>query len=600
MKNSLLILVLFLGTLRTVRAETEIHYTLGMSGPQTHLLEATIEYKNLKPDSVINLIMPAWRTGRYIILDLANGVQEFSAQSDGHRLAWQKTDKNTWTISTGGCSDLTVRYKVYANEFGTRTRGLNDQHAFVDGSTVFMYSEQYRSLPVTLTVHPYRNWHVTTGLDSDGSNTFVAPDYDYFIDCPMEIGTQKDFSFDVDGVPHVLSIFGEGNWNADTLIRDISKIVKAEKEFWGGFPYKRFVFMVECDPNFGGGTEHLNSTEMQFPPFVFRDKSSYQGFVLNTVAHEFFHTWNVKRLRPKGIHPYDFTKENYSHEYWIAEGTTSYYADVIMSRTGFTPLSGVLSSVGSWVSSDRNRPGNLLEPVAEASFDTWIDGLKGQQQSYNSSSDIYERGSHVSCVLDLEIRQKTSNKCSLDEVMREMYRRFPLDGSGYTLTDLQRVITELSGWNCAAFFGDYIYGTKPLPWDSALAHAGLSLTCTDTAARAWMGVSVYDAGGSTKVGSIVAGSPAYQSGLDVGDELLAFNDYRVRSNSFGDRIGELKPGDKVVLTVFHDDVLRAIPVTLGTAPRMSYSVAQVQNPTDLQKLIFENWLGMSWKGLEKK
>jgi len=600
MKNRLLGFALLFCTTSALAAAPEIHYSLSMSSPQTHLFEVTVELKHVSADSVTDFILPVWRPGRYIILDLANGVQEFSAESGGHTLRWMKTDKSTWEVESGGSSELTIHYKVYANEFGTRTRGLNDLHAFVDESAVFMYAEKYRSLPVSLTVHPYKNWHITTGLEAEGPNSFVAPDYDYFIDCPLEIGNQKDFQFRVDGVPHVLSMYGEGNWNADTLIRDVSKIVKAEKEFWGTFPYKRFVFLVECDPNFGGGTEHLNSAEIQFPPFVFRNKSSYQGFVLNTFAHELFHTWNVKRLRPKGIHPYDFTKENYSHELWIAEGTTSYYADLIMARAGFTPVSDVLSHIGSEVSSDRNRPGNSLESVAEASFDAWIESGKGQQQLYNASADIYERGANVSCILDLEIRQQTGNKRSLDDVMREMYQRYPLDVAGYTLVDFQHVIAELTGWDCTRFFDEYIYGTKPLPWDDAVSHAGLAIACTDTAARAWMGVSVYDAGGSTKVGSIVAGSPAYQTGLDVGDELLAFNDYRVRASSFGDRIGEMKPGDKVMLTVFHDDQLRSIPVTLGTAPRMSYTVSQVQNPTDLQKLTFESWLGMKWKEPEKK
>ncbi|HMD13007.1 MAG TPA: PDZ domain-containing protein, partial [Bacteroidota bacterium] len=376
------------------------------------------------------------------------------------------------------------------------------------------------------------------------------------------------------------------------LVRDISKIVKAEKEFWGSFPYKRYVFLLECTPNIGGGTEHLNSTVMQTSPFVFRNSDSYSGFISGLVAHEFFHTWNVKQLRPRGIDPYDFTKENYTQELWIAEGMTSYYADIISVRTGFTTVSKFIDHLGSIISSDRQRPGNKIESVADASFDAWIGGT---QHWYNTESDFYERGEDVSALLDLEIRQKTSNKFSLDNVMREMYKHYPLSGTGYTLVDFQQVITEMTGWDCRQFFTDFVYGTKPLNWEDELVVAGLNVTCSDSVAKAWLGVSLYDAGGSTRINRIIAGSPAYQSGLDENDEVLALNDFRIRASSLPDRIGEMKPGDKVTLTVFQNDRLRTLPITLGIAPKTNYKVAQVGNPTELQKAIFEGWLGSKWK-----
>ncbi|HLX13136.1 MAG TPA: peptidase M61, partial [Bacteroidota bacterium] len=301
-----------------------VKYTLGMSRPATHLFEIELRYENLPKDESLDVLMPVWRSGRYVIFDFAGGVQEFGATDGSNKLAWEKTDKMTWRVQTKGASTVVVTYKVYANEFGSRTRGLNDQHAFVDGSAVFMYVEKYRHLPLVLKVNPYQDWHVTTGLEASSSDgkTFTAPSFDYLTDCPLEIGNQKDFPFTVDGVPHVLSIFGDGNWNADTLVRDIAKIVKIEKDFWGEFPYKRYVFFLNCSPNAGGGTEHINSTAMGFSPFGFKNPdSSYRGF-LGLVAHEFFHTWNVKQLRPKGIDPYDYTKENYTKELWVAEGTT--------------------------------------------------------------------------------------------------------------------------------------------------------------------------------------------------------------------------------------------------------------------------------------
>ncbi len=587
--------ILLIVSAGAVASQPEIRYTLSMPEPQSHLFDVMIEFNGIRPDTAVDLMLPSWRPGRYLILDFAGGVQEFSASGDGNPLPWHKTDKATWHIRTGGRTSFTVIYKVYANEFGQRTRGLNDQHAFVDETSVFMYAEEYRHVPLTLRVNPTSRWHVTTGLEATGKITFVAPDYDTFIDCPLEIGTQKDVEFKVDGVPHVLSIFGEGNWSVDTLVRDISKIVALEKEFWGGFPYKRYVFLLECTPNGGGGTEHLNSTILQVPPFSFRNPDSYRG-VLGLVAHEFFHTWNVKQLRPAGIHPYDFQKENYSQELWVAEGTTTYYDELLTVRAGFTPVSQYLKHVGSAIAAYRNRPGNSLQSVAMSSFEAWIEYWRGTQQSYNAESDYYELGAMVSCVLDLTIRRMTSGRHSLDDVMREMYRRFPLSGPGYTLADLRAVASEIAGSDMSQFFDDYVYGTKPLLWEEALFTAGLTVAGADSVARPYTGISLNDGGGSTRITRIVAGSPAYLSGLDLGDELLAMNGYRVRASSFADRIGEMKPGDKVTLTVFQNDRLRTVPLTLGKAPQSDYKVAPIKTPTELQKAIFQSWTGSPWPG----
>ncbi len=576
----------------TPAGQPDIHYVLGMSEPQTHLFEVKIELKDMPRDEMLDLVLPVWRPGRYVILDFANGIQEFSAVGDGKNLDWRKTDKTTWHIETRGAKEVTATYKVYADEFNLRTRGLNDSHAFVDESSVFMYSEKFRKLPVTLTVRPYKNWHVTTGLESSDGHNFTAPDYDYFIDCPLEIGNQQDYPFVVDGVSHVLSISGEGNWNADTLIRDLSKVVNVTKAFWGSVPYKRYVFLLECMPNSGGATEHINSTIMQTAPFIFKNPDSYRGLLVGTATHEYFHTWNVKQLRPKGIDPYDFTKENYSQELWIAEGMTTYYAELLGVRAGFTPVAKYLDLLGSAVSSDRQRPGNNLESVADASFNAWIGGT---QHWYNSESDIYEKGAMVSALLDLEIRHETSNKFSLDDVMREMYKLFPLSGGGYTLADFRRVITNVTGWDCEDFFRDFIFGTKPLKWEDELLAAGLQVNCTDTVAKPWVGVSLYDAGASTRINRIVAGSPAYESGLSTGDEVLALNGYRIRSNSFSERIGELQPGDKITLTIFQNDQIRTVQLVLGKAPKTNYKVTQVGTPTDLQRAVFEGWLETKWK-----
>jgi predicted metalloprotease with PDZ domain len=577
-----------------------VKYTLGMSQPQTHLYEAEVRFENLPPLDTFDLKLPVWRSGRYLVLDFAGGVQEFSA-SDGstNSFSWHKIDKSTWRIQSHGAATVVASYKVYANEFYARTRGLNDEHGFVDGSAVFMYAEQYRHLPLTLKVIPYKDWHVTTGLEpaTNDGNTFASPSYDYLVDCPLEIGNQKDFPFEVDGVPHVLSIYGEGNWDSDTLVRDVAKIVKTEKDFWGEFPYKRYVFLLECTPSSGGGTEHINSTAMGITPFVFKNPDTYRGF-LALVSHEFFHTWNVKQLRPKGIDPYDYTKENYSEELWIAEGMTDYYSSVMLVRAGFTLPKNYLDRVADWVTNDRSRPGNKLQSVAEASFDAWIKYWKGDQQSYNAESDYYEKGTMVSFLLDMEIRSKTQNKSSLDDAMRAMYKRYPLSVGGYTTADFQKTIEEVTGSSEKEFFDDYVYGVKPLDWKKYCSVAGLEVAPKDSVPKPWTGIRTYDNGQRTFISSLVAGSPGYMSGLDIGDEIVALNGFRIHTSTLTDRIGEMKVGDQVTLTFFQDDKLRTVTFTLRQAPK-TYKVTPAKSPTDLQKAVFESWLATKWEKIQQ-
>ncbi len=576
---------------------TAVHYSLGMSKPYTHFFEVEVKVDNLsRSESHLDFVLPVWRPGRYMVLDFAGGVQEFSATGENNKtLSWKKIDKTTWRVETKGTEHITVQYKVYANEFNQRTRGLNDEHGFVDGTAVFMYVEKFRKLPVRLTVHPFSDWHVTTGLESEegNANELTAPNYDVFVDCPIEIGTQKDFTFDVDGIPHVLSFAGDGNWNADTLIKDISKIIQTTKAMWGDFPYKRYVFLVHCSPNSGGGTEHLNSVIMGTRPFIFKNPETYRGF-LGLVSHEYFHTWNVKQLRPKGMHPYDYLKENYTDELWISEGTTSYYDNLILVRAGYQKVQKYLDDLATAIQSDRQRPGNNVQSIVESSFDSWVKFWRGTQQSFNSETDYYGKGSLVSLLLDLELHQRTSNKSSLDEVMQTMYKRFPLSGSGYTVNDVREVAEELSNSNLKEFFTDYIFGTKQLPWEQTLAYAGLELTLKDTLAKPWIGFSLSESGGRTTVSQLSAGSPAYNAGVDLGDEVVAMNGFRIRPADLSERVKDLPVGESVTLTLMRGDKLRTIEVKLEAGPLLSYKLNKVKEPTELQKTMYENWLSTTW------
>jgi predicted metalloprotease with PDZ domain len=573
-----------------------VHYQLEMSQPHTHLFEVEINLDGLaKNENAIDFILPVWRSGRYVIFDFAGGVQEFSAQSGGTDLSWKKIDKSTWRVETKGNGKITARYKVFADEFESRTRGLDDRHGFVDPSAVFMYVEKFRSLPLTLQVHPFGDWHITTGLDavSGKKNLFKAPNYDYFIDCPLEIGAQKDFDFEAEGKPHRLMIFGEGNWDEKKMIEDLKKIIKTVREFWGDLPYEHYTFMLHCTPSGGGGTEHINSTIIGLRPFVFRDEDSYRGF-LSVSMHEFFHTWNVKQLRPAGINPYDFTRENYVEELWLSEGTTDYYTGVLLRRAGFVSVDRVLDRLEETIRSDKSRPGSKIQSLAQSSFDAWVKFWKNSPNAFNSEVDYYDKGADVSLLLDLEIRQRSQNRVSLDDVMRTLYKRFPLSGPGFTNTDVRKIAEELTGSNYSQFFDDFVYGTAEIDFKKFLTYAGLEVTeKEDKKNKPSLGITTAAVGDRTVIRRVAAGSSAYAAGIDRNDELLALNGVRVRHSDLESRLSDFKAGDKVSLTIFRDDQLRQVDVTLQPS-LPEYQVTRVKVPTELQKKIYGSWLGTEW------
>lgn len=573
-----------------------IHYTLGMSKPSTHLFELEVALTNLPAnDTHIDFLIPAWRTGRYVIFDFAGSVQEFSAD-DGNKkpLRWSKIDKQTWRVEKQGGS-ITVRYKVFANEFNMRTKGLNDEHGFVDPASAFMYVDAYKNLPLHVTVDPFGKWHVTTGLEAvkGAKNKFFAPNFEYLADCPIEVGNQKDHEFRVEEKNHVFMVFGEGNMDPEKTITDITKLIKANKEFWGELPYERYVFMLHLTPSAGGGTEHINSTIMGMRPLLFKNPAAYQGF-MGLVSHEYFHTWNVKQLRPSGIHPYDFSIENYVRELWIAEGTTDYYGPLLLVRNNFITTENFLQRLANSVQQDRLKPGNRIQTLTESSFDAWIKYWRNSPNAYNVEADYYDKGADVSLLLDMEIRQSSGNKASLDHVMKAMFQRFRLDAKGYTVEDFQEVCEEFSGKDLKQFFADYVHGVKALDWERSLGYAGLELTARDSAHSPWLGAQTRDEGSGARITRIVAGSPAQEAGLDQGDEILSINGFRVRTQDLLQRIPEMKAGDKLTFTVFRDDKLREFEVTLKNHPVPAYRLGKVKNPSDEQKAIYETWLRTKW------
>lgn len=578
----------------------EIAFNVSMSRPQTHMLEVEVRVKRpagMQVPAEDFLLMPVWTPGSYLVREFARHVQDFSAaDSSGRALQWEKTNKNTWRIVTAGAREWRASYRVYANELSVRTNQLNSDHAFWNNAALLMYLDGFLTAPSTLHILAPQPWKIATGLPPAGKNTFRAENFDVLYDSPVEVSDFRTISFTVKNVPHRIVIDGEGNYDPERLKRDVQKIVEASVELMGGeIPYRDYTFITHLRANTGGGLEHLNSTALGFRRFSFQPESSYRG-VLSVIAHEFFHLWNVKRIRPDALGPFDYTKENYTKLLWVAEGVTSYYQDVIMKRAGLMTDKDFLESLARAFQSYQRVPGRRVMTAEEASFDTWIKYYRQDENSVNSQIDYYDKGAILGLLLDLEIRKLSHNAKSLDDVMRALYAEFFKQGRNYTPADFQLLCEQMAGASLDDFFARYVRGREEHDYNRALAVAGLRLDTSEAsggakaAEKAYLGADLTQEGDRLMVSRVLEGSPAYEQGLNTGDQIVAFDNMRVNRESFDARLAEKRPGQLVSLTIFRFDDLSALPIKLGSLSNAVYRIVPVEKPTDEQKRIYRSWL----------
>jgi predicted metalloprotease with PDZ domain len=478
---------------------------------------------------------------------------------------------------------------------------VDDTHAFLSGSAVFFYVPERRKDSILVNVEAPPNWKVATGLESVGGNPrkLIAADYDVLADSPLEIGIHNLIEFEIDGKLHQIAIWGGVKYDPEKLKADFSKIIKSQAGLFGEMPYRRYLFIIHVGPDARGGTEHLNSTIIQIPRRSLENEEAYKT-LLGTVAHEYFHTWNVKQFRPSGIHPYDYTRENYTDLLWLAEGTTSYYASLTLARVGLITPDDYLKVLSDAIHAMRNRPGAQVQSLAESSFDAWVKFNQPTPDDTNSTVSFYSAGSLVSLLMDMELRSRSQNRVSLDTVMREMYRRFPVSGSGYTTADLMSTLERVSGFQWERFFDNYVNGTMEYPFESALTFVGFQLEVEPDkkdepiGQRPYAGLNLTDQNGGALVRAVIADGPAYTAGIVAGDEIVAVNGQRLSAAQFDELIGSLQVGDTVTAHIIRRDQLRTIPFKLSGKPNGRWKVSRIEDPTDAQKQAYRSWVDNEW------
>lgn len=581
--------------------DVAVEYTMRLHQPQTQTVD--IEMVILDAPAGRNEVkLPVWRPGRYVIDDYAGTIRTLEAVAeDGTMLDMEKVTKSSWHIENPERGDLHIHYQIYANALNNRTRHGDETHAYLSGCAVFLYSPDLRHEPARVFIDAPEDWRTATGLeaDPDHDDAYLAPDYDILLDSPFEIGIHEMFTFDVRGVPHEFVLWGYADLDEQQLAEDITAIVELQADIFGDIPYERYVFFVHSQPGLRGGTEHWNSTIMQTTPQAFEEEDLYFNF-LRLTSHETFHTWNVKRLRPSGITPYDYQRENYTRLLWFSEGSTSYYDDLTLVRADITTPDFYLDRMATTANSHFNRPGRHTQSLEDSSFDAWIKFNRPTPDSHNSTISFYGPGALASLMLDLEMRDRTDNEATYDDVMREMYQRFPLEDGGFDSDDLLGVINELTGSDFDPFFDRYIRGTEEFDLQGKLEIAGLELYHDsqaddgERAERIDLGLNLRTRDGLAEVSRVSIDGPAYEAGLIHGDQIVALNGRRLRAGDLSDALEKVEPGDTVRITFMRWDEMHEVEVPAESRADGRWRIRRVEEPTDRQREIYESWIGHPW------
>jgi predicted metalloprotease with PDZ domain len=585
-----------------------------MPAPHSHMLE--VEVRIPSTSGGVEMAMPSWTPGSYLIREFARNVQDFAAEGDdGVALAWRKLDKSRWQIDTESAGEVLVRYRVYTNELTVRTSHVDASHAHVNGASVFMFVAGREDEELQLEVAAPEGWRISTSMRETAPATFTASSFDELVDSPLEIGTHTLLEWEQHGVPHAFAIWGRAHHPHDRLVEDTKKIVDAAALLFGGLPYERYLFMLHLVPSGRGGLEHASSTVLQMGRDAF-DGEAYES-LLALIAHEFFHVWNAKRIRPEPLGPFDYLQENYTRNLWVVEGLTTYYTDLLLVRAGLMKPERYLERLAESIARHRALPGRHHQSLEESSFDTWIRFYRPDANTPNSQVSYYHKGALVALLLDMRIRRDSNNARSLDDLMRLLWERYGATDTGFPEdpdAGVRALAEEVYGDSLDEFFERYIRGTEELEIDGALDVAGLRIVEEEEATageglagtlaaptrpsdaviqETRLGIRTVAAGGGARVTHVLQGTPAHAAGLNAGDEIIALDGLRATHAEIPARLRHRDEGEKVAINLFRRGELLTVEVPLGERPAPKLRLVAVDYLELRQEEAFSAWLRVS-------
>ena len=560
----------------------QIEYRIRIEDPNANIYEVEIEIRGIRETSV-RVSMPAWAPGFYRIRDFARNVQNFEAEtrSGGRRLDWQKTDKHTWEIPKQPTDDVIVTYELYSER-------LTFEMADISGPATYMYVVGHKHVPVALRYDKPRSWDVYTGLERRGG-AYRAPDYDVFIDAPSFVGEFRVLEFSSQDTPYRL-VFSDPDveFNEEQVLGDVQDIVEAGVEIFGSVPYENYTFLFKVRPTPGsGGLEHLNSTRITVGRNDFSSGTRYERF-LYVIAHEFFHVWNVKRIRPAALGPFDYAQEVYTRLLWVSEGLTSYYGRLLLVRSGILDPNEYLSRLGQEINTFQHRPGRLVMSAEEASWNTWL----ASDNSDNNTISYYTKGEIIGFLLDIEIRARTDNEKSLDDVMRYLMETYADKGIGFPEEGFLEALNSVSGSDFGEFYAATVQQSSDLDYNRYARQAGIQVRPQRQPSSLYMGVEVDEAEGNlARISRVLPDSPAQEAGFNRGDLLIAFEDRRITFNNFEGEFRRRKLGETIEVTVARGQDIVQLELTPGEIQRETWMINETPGPTAEQVELRRLWIG---------
>jgi predicted metalloprotease with PDZ domain len=496
---------------------------------------------------------------------------------------------------TSGAREVTVSYRVYSHEMTVRSNWVEADFAMLNGAPTYLTLVESGARPHDVRLELPAAWKTSvTGMpDAPGGapHHYRAPDYDTLVDSPIVAGNPAIHRFSVDGKPHLLVDVGEGGvFDGVRAARDLERIVQTDQQLWGSLPYDKYV-VFNLLVSTGGGLEHKNSVMLMASRWATGTRERYLGW-LSLASHEYFHLWNVKRLRPIELGPFDYEHENYPRSLWISEGLTDYYADLQLARAGLYTPGEYLRELSNAIRTLQTTPARLQQTAEMASFDAWIKQYRPDDNTVNSTISYYTKGAVLGFVLDARIRAATNDAKSLDDVMRLAFARYS-GAKGFTPEDFRKTASEVAGTDLGPWFTRALESTDELDYGPALEWFGLQFLTLPVAQEkpAWLGAKTKIEERRLLVENVPRDTPAYAAGVNPGDEILAIDDFRVLPEDLDARLAAYRPGRRVVLLVSRRDELKRLDVTLGDAPQDKWTLQARPDLTPQQRSRLTSWLG---------
>ncbi len=574
--------------------QPQLSYLVSMPAPHSHYFEVETTLLGYQKEFA-DFKMPVWTPGSYLIREYPKNVEGFEALdgNTGLPVRVEKTSKNCWRVRHQGAGKVIIKYKVYAFDGSIRMSYLDESHAFIMANTLLMYIDDLRWNGVKITLNIPEGWkQVSTALEAVAgeSYTYRAANYDELVDSPIEVGNHEVVRFKAAGVDHEIAMYGQTNHDSEQLIRDFSRIIETATSIFGENPNKRYVFIVHNTGKRQGGLEHTSSTVLGLPRSAYDTGEAYLNF-LNLVAHEYFHLWMVKRLKPIEFDTIDYDKEVYTDLLWVMEGLTSYYDEKIMLRAGFYDEHRFISNLLHSLAVVNNTPGAAVQSVAESSFDAWIKAYRKDENSENTQISYYTKGLVIGAMLDLAIISNSNGKSSLDDVVRYLYSEFyKKKGIGISAGDFKTAAETIGNFSLDEFYNDYVYGTKPLEIKKYLADAGIFLQQSEGSDSNDFGALLEQKEGNVMIKSIARGGAAYQAGFSAGDELISLHNQRAKFENFRVLFNQFTPGQTVKVVYSRDGLVGERTIVVEKDKRIGYSYSFVTSSSKNQKMVYKKWL----------